>query len=333
MKVLLVHYNPSAGGGAESAVADQKRALEGLGHEVHVEFTNPERAWARWHPDIVHFHTIHIGLGLHLLAWAQQKHIPHCLSLHDYWPFCGDRMLMREGARPGDADAPCSAVDGVCDGACTHRPTDARVKALVNGSPTVTFSPYGAEIFERHGVRISEVIPHGIDTEAFRPAATMPAEPRIVTMSAWASYNTKGMHVLRKALEQLRLRATCITGIDRKHVPEKLREGNIFVFPSTYQETWGLCLTEAMSTGLACIASGVAGTKAQVQHGVNGLLVPPRDADALADALRLLVEDRGLRERLGKAARAWATEHATLERMGRDYEAFYGRLIGGAYGA
>ena len=109
-------------------------------------------------------------------------------------------------------------------------------------------------------------------------------------------------------------------------MPGLLRTGNIFVFPSTYQETWGLCLTEAMSTGLACIASSVAGPKAQIRDGFNGLLVPPRDADALADALRRLVNDRDERERLGANARAWALEQASLRRMGRDYTRFYETL-------
>jgi len=137
------------------------------------------------------------------------------------------------------------------------------------------------------------------------------------------------MHVLQAALKREHLSAQCITGVPRERIPDLLRKGNIFVFPSTYQETWGLCLTEAMSTGLACIVSNVAGPRAQIVDGENGLLVPPGDADALAGALRLLVGDGALRATLGRNARAWACERANLARMGRDYTAFYTRLIGG----
>ena len=327
MKVLIVHYNPSAGGGAESAVRDQKRALEMCGHEVEVEFANPRRAVVRFRPDVVHFHTIHIGLGLGVLEWAQGAHIPHCMSLHDYWPFCRDRMLMRDGAMPGINDDPCSGVEGICDGRCTNGKAEASIAELVNGSPTVTFSEYGADIFRRNGIRVDAVIPHGIDTDLFCPNGPLPVQPVVLTMSAWPTYNTKGMHVLRRACEEIGIRAQCITGVPREQVPGQLRKGNMFVFPSTYQETWGLCLTEAMSTGLACIASSVAGPKAQITDGFNGRLVPPRDAHALASALRELVDNRDERERLGANARAWALENAGLRRMGRDYTRFYEELV------
>ena len=333
MKVMLVHYNPGDGGGAESAVRDQRRALELCGHEVHVCFQHPERDYARFQPDVVHFHTIHVGMGLGVLEWAQRKGIAHCISLHDYWPFCHDRMLMKDGAAPGRPDTPCSAVDGVCDGQCADYPMPPEVRRSVNASPTVIFSEYAGDIFRRHGVRVDVVIPHSIDTDVFAPKAPLPVQPVILTMSAWAPWNTKGMHVLQAALTKEHLSARCITGVPREKVPDLLREGNIFVFPSTYQETWGLCLTEAMSTGLACIASSVAGPRAQIRDGFNGILVPPRDADALADALRRLVNDRDERERLGANARAWALEHANLRRMGRDYTRFYEGLLGGRYGA
>jgi glycosyltransferase involved in cell wall biosynthesis len=171
------------------------------------------------------------------------------------------------------------------------------------------------------------VIPHGIDTDLFCPNGPLPVQPVVLTMSAWPTYNTKGMHVLRRACEEIGIRAQCITGVPREQVPGQLRKGNMFVFPSTYQETWGLCLTEAMSTGLACIASSVAGPKAQITDGFNGRLVPPRDAHALASALRELVDNRDERERLGANARAWALENAGLRRMGRDYTRFYEELL------
>ena len=333
MKVMLVHYNGGDGGGAESAVRDQRRALELCGHEVHVCFQRPERDYARIKPDVVHFHTVHVGMGLGVLEWAQARRIPHCISLHDYWPFCGDRMLMKYGAMPSRSDEPCSAVEGVCDGQCINGPAGPDIPEIVNGSPTVIFSEYAGDIFRRHGIRVDAVIPHAIDTDVFCPKGPPPVEPVILTMSAWAAFNTKGMHVLQAALKREHLSAKCITGVAREQVPGLLRTGNIFVFPSTYQETWGLCLTEAMSTGLACIASSVAGPKAQIRDGFNGLLVPPRDADALADALRRLVNDRDERERLGANARAWALKNADLRRMGRDYTRFYEGLLGGQYGA
>lgn len=327
MKILIVHYNPGApgqgAGGAESAVVDQKAALEARGHEVRVAYHHPERAYASFRPDITHFHTIHVGLGLQVLLWAQQHGIPHCLSLHDYWPFCTGRMLLARH------DQPCAAVRGLCDGKCDSGPSEPRVRAIVNRSPVVTFNPYSAEIYRRHGVRVDVVIPHAIDTERFRPDLSARETGSIVSMSAWPNAPTKGIHVWRAALERAGLRGRIITGVPRELVPAALQRADIFVFPSCYEETWGLCLTEAMACGAACIASDVCGPRAQIEHGVTGLLVPPRDVGALADAMTTLLADGGRRREMGDRARAWVENHCALDRMAQDYEAFYMRIAGG----
>jgi len=322
MRVLIVHYNASQGGGAESAIQDQTKALEGLGHEVKIEHLQPERAYVRWKPDIIHFHTIHVGMSLEILQWAQGKGIPHVLSLHDYWPFCSGRMLLAH------EDQPCAAVAGKCDGACDGAPSDWKVTELVNDSPTVTFNPYSAHIMEKHGVNVTKVIPHGIDTDYFSPGDTEP-EVMVMTSSAWPEYPTKGMHVLKEALVKIKRTAMIVAHQPREVVRDELRKHAVFVFPSCYEETFGLCLTEAMACGCACVASDVCGPRYQIEDGDTGLLVPPRSSTALAGAIEGLFVNHKLRRELGQNARAWAESCATLERMGKDYEELYEGVIRG----
>ena len=62
-------------------------------------------------------------------------------------------------------------------------------------------------------------------------------------------------------------------------------------------------LAEAMASGLAVVATPVGGIEDLVRHGDNGLLAPPHDAAAIADAIGELLADTALRERLGAAAR------------------------------
>jgi glycosyltransferase involved in cell wall biosynthesis len=332
VKVLIVHYTadaPGKAGGAESAIRDQRRALELCGHEVETAFQHPDRAWVRFKPDVTHFHTVHVGMGIGILQWAQAKKIPHCLSLHDYWPFCGDRMLMQAGALPGNPDTPCSAVEGLCDGQCANGRATAELMAVVNGSPTVTFNHTSADILRRNGIRVDAVIPHAIDTDLFTPAPSERTPGKIVCVSAWPTYNTKGVHGLKDALARIGAHATLISGLPREQVRAELCKAAILVFPSTYQETWGLCLTEGLSTGLACISSNVAGPREQITDGVNGRLFANRDALALAAILSELLADDSECQRLGANARAWAVEHASLERMGRDYGRFYEELTHG----
>jgi glycosyltransferase involved in cell wall biosynthesis len=84
------------------------------------------------------------------------------------------------------------------------------------------------------------------------------------------------------------------------------------VCPS-HREGYGVVAREAMAYGRPVIASAVGGLVDAVEDEVTGLLVPPRDAEALRDALERLLEDEELRQRLGDAARARARERWSWE--------------------
>jgi glycosyltransferase involved in cell wall biosynthesis len=79
----------------------------------------------------------------------------------------------------------------------------------------------------------------------------------------------------------------------------------VFVLPSR-SEAMGRVLLEAAAAGKARIATRVGGTYTVVEHGLDGILVEPKNVQALADALLQLIRDRDLRERLGAAAKARA---------------------------
>ncbi len=87
------------------------------------------------------------------------------------------------------------------------------------------------------------------------------------------------------------------------------KTADIFCAPSTGQESFGIVLLEAMAAGRAVVATGIHGYKKVVQRNVTGLLVEPRDPDALAQALERLITDPALRERLGRAGAAVAPEY------------------------
>jgi len=227
MRILIVHYNPNApgqAGGAESAIRDQAAALRALGHTVETCYTTPDRAARQFEPDIIHFHTIHVGqMGMTPLVWALKAGIPCCLSLHDYWPFCEGRMLLKH------FDESCAAVSGQCDEQCSSKRMSQRVTDLVNTTPTIAFNPYSADILRRHGVRVDVVIPHGIDADYFRPKPEVRETGRIVMVSAWANFPTKGAHVLRKALSMLNVKAHLVTGVTRDVVRDELQRADILV--------------------------------------------------------------------------------------------------------
>lgn len=89
-------------------------------------------------------------------------------------------------------------------------------------------------------------------------------------------------------------------------------------------------LMEAAASGRAIIATDVPGCRDVVRDGVNGLLVPPKKATALADAIRKLLSNRDLRLRMGFQGRQIALSEFSEEVVVRETLALYNRLLGAA---
>lgn len=326
MKILMIHQDmrePGQGGGAESLLRDQTRALSALGHEiVWMHDGIIERVVQAHQPDVLHFMTLHERWAdLAPLVWAQQQGIPHIIHVQDYWPFCFSRMLLVNG------DQSCAAVHGICDNACGGRRDN--YLPILNRSFVVAGNAYTAEIYRRNGLRCDAVVELGIDTELFHPEPASRTEtPSVWTSAAWPSFPTKGMHVLERAVRGTGLSVKLLSGISRERVAEGLRRAHIYVFPSCYEETFGLCLCEAMASGCAVVASAVAGARAQVHDGM-GMLVPPRDPMALRDAIVSLLSDPMRCREMGEAARMHAVVEHSLLAMGKRWEAAYRRVISG----
>jgi glycosyltransferase involved in cell wall biosynthesis len=176
-----------------------------------------------------------------------------------------------------------------------------------------------------------EVIPHGVSDRFIEddPGADAPRGDGLLFCGSWD--HAKGIHYLVQAFERINdasprhrltilgpgvpagdvLRAfsdrlrPLVRVIDR--VPEDdviraFRTHDVLLWPSTY-EGFGLVLIEAMSQRLAVVATPVGCGSTVVRDGVNGLLVPVRDADAMAAAAQRLMDDAALRRQLGGAAR------------------------------
>ena len=98
----------------------------------------------------------------------------------------------------------------------------------------------------------------------------------------------------------------------RHDIPQVMRGLDLLVLASD-AEPCGRVLFEAMASGTAIVATNTGGTPEIVRDGVEGLLVPPRDAEALAAALRRLLGDPALRQRFGRAGVARVQAEFTVE--------------------
>jgi glycosyltransferase involved in cell wall biosynthesis len=105
---------------------------------------------------------------------------------------------------------------------------------------------------------------------------------------------------------------------------ERLRNADIFAFPSIWDEPFSITLVAAMASGASVVAAKTGGTPEAFVDGVEGILVPPQDADALAGAVLRLARNPALRNALAQAAIARAQDQwsfsAYVDRLERYYE-------------
>ena len=100
---------------------------------------------------------------------------------------------------------------------------------------------------------------------------------------------------------EVRDRVSVIPFVARTEMPALYAMGDIFVLPSLV-EGMPLTLLEAMAAGMPVVTTNICGMADVAEDGVNGLLVPPADAERLAEAIKILCNSRELRKQLGEHA-------------------------------
>ena len=118
----------------------------------------------------------------------------------------------------------------------------------------------------------------------------------------------------------------------RPDVPALLRTIDVVAF-SSFDEGLPMALLEAMAAGRCVVATDVGGIPGAVRNEQEALLVPPRDVSALAGALRRVLHDGALRQRLGAAAERRVRECFTAERMVDAYVRLYRDVLAERRGA
>jgi glycosyltransferase involved in cell wall biosynthesis len=105
----------------------------------------------------------------------------------------------------------------------------------------------------------------------------------------------------------------------RDDVPRLLQHAEVLVHPATWGEAFGFTVTEGMAAGCGVIATRTGGIPEIITDGEDGLLVPPGDAGALAQAIDRLADDPGLCARLAAAARRTVERAFSLSRCVRQH--------------
>jgi glycosyltransferase involved in cell wall biosynthesis len=114
-------------------------------------------------------------------------------------------------------------------------------------------------------------------------------------------------------------------------MPGALAQSTLVVLPS-YSEGLPMSLVEAAAAARPMVTTDVPGCRDVVRHGDNGLLVPPRDAPALADAIAELLGDPSTRAAMGRRSRVRAEQEFSSDAISRQTITLYEGLLGSARG-
>jgi glycosyltransferase involved in cell wall biosynthesis len=115
----------------------------------------------------------------------------------------------------------------------------------------------------------------------------------------------------------------------KENMPSILSQAHIVCLPSFYGEGVPKVLIEAASCGRAIVTTDTPGCREIVTDGENGFLVPPRDAGALANAIRRLIDNPPLREQMGKKGRELVVKEFSIDKVISETMALYRQLLHG----
>lgn len=212
-----------------------------------------------------------------------------------------------------------------------------------------------AQLHRTAGVAAALIRGAGVDLTRFRPQPP-PAGPLTIVLASRMLWD-KGIGEFVSALRRLRREGHVLRGVlvgkpdpdnpsavpqaqlqqwhdsgavewwgHRTDMPAVLAQAHIVCLPS-YREGLPTILIEAAAAGLPLVATDVPGCREVVREGENGLLVPPRNAEALAEALARLAADAGLRAAYGRASRRLAEAEFGIGRVAEETLAVYDRLF------
>jgi len=110
-------------------------------------------------------------------------------------------------------------------------------------------------------------------------------------------------------------------------IPRTLREMDILVVPSLWQEPFGLVNLEGMAAGLPIVACKVGGIPEIVEHGREGFLVEPGNVHEMVKYIEILLDDDEMRIRMGKSGRGKVEQHFSWDMYMRKLLEIYGSIL------
>lgn len=306
-------------------------------------------------PDILHCHNIYHQLTPSIISAASRLNVPVVLTLHDYKPICPVYTRLRGG----DVCTSCSngrfetllkqrCADGSL-GKSALLWAEARYHAAVRSyhyvSRFIAPSRFMRDAMTRRFGKDKLVhIPNGIDASRIK---TSDDDERYVLYLGRLS-SEKGVETLLQThaadhaswrlviagtgplLEDYRSRFPCaefVGHLTGEALEDTLRKASVIVVPSEWHENSPLSILEAMAHAKPIVASRIGGIPELVRDGATGLLFEPKNSRELSDRLRALLDDAGLRTKLGREARRVVETEYSLSNHATALLSLYENLV------
>jgi glycosyltransferase involved in cell wall biosynthesis len=317
-------------------------------------------------PQIVHGHNLHGRyFDLRALPWLSMQ-VPLVLTLHDAWLLSGHcaHSLECERWRTGCGQCPDLTLDPPMRRDATAY-NWRRKREIFAGSRLFVATPSEwlmrkvDESMLATGVVEARVIPNGVDLAVFRPsdqrecraALSIPNDARVILFAATAIRRNpwKDYRMVREAVDRtaraLNGQSVVFLAMGEDAPPERVGAAEVRFFSHTdpvvvarcyaaadvyvhaaRADTFPNTVLEALACGTPVVATEVGGIPEQVDEARTGFLVPPGDAEALADRTTRVLLDAGLRQRMGMSAVEAVRERFDLGRQADAYLDWYYEL-------
>ncbi len=235
-------------------------------------------------------------------------------------------------------------------------------RLLAGAQSLVTISRANARRFQDLGLPSPEILHPGTNPERFAPAPSPPQGPpllltvarlvprkgidtvlqalpplleRFPRLQYWIVGDGPSKESLAKQTRQLGLldAVRFMQNVTDTELPQIYRRAAIFVMPARADyhagsvEGFGIVYLEASASGLPVVAARAGGAAEAVLENATGLLVPPDDPAALEQGLARLLNDPGLRQRMGRAGRRWVEGEMNWDRAGRQFMSIVERTL------
>ncbi len=319
---------------------------------------------AKINPDIINLHWISAAfMQIETITKLQR---PLVWTLHDSWGFTGGCHVIGECDRYKTNCGACPQLNSGKDWDLSRWVWQRKAKAwkdlnltLVSPSSWLADCASSSSLFR--DLRV-EVIPHGLDTDKFRPinqrfareALNLPQNKKLILFGALqaTSDRNKGFHLLQPALAELSKSGVkdswevIIFGASQPENPPDLgfkthylghlhddlslatvySAADVMLVPSL-QESFGQTASESLACGTPVVAFNSTGLKDIVDHQQSGYLAKPYEVDDFAKGINWVLEDEQRLQKLSFCAREKAEAKFTLKLQASRYSALFNEIL------